>query len=396
MRDKISVAVIGAGMAGRTHAQAYRLATTVHHLDLPPVQLTAVADIHEPFAADCARRYGYARHETDWRTIAEDPDIDAVSIVVGNALHREIAEAMIAAGKHVLCEKPLAGNLEDAVALAELEKQAARSGLVTSVGYCYRRSPAVAAVADLVHTGELGEISHFNGRYWCDYAADPTGPISWRYRGGPGSGALGDIGSHLVDTAETVCGPLVEVGGAVLATTIPHRPVDAGAAHGHRRGSDQPGSATADVENEDVATFTGRFASGAVGTFSTSRVAFGYPNGQAFDVFGSTGRASFDLLRPGEFTVDDARPGSYSRGPRTVLVHNEHPYFDGGQPMDYVGVGYTQVDLFTYQAKAFLQEIAGIEDGLPRCATFADGLHSMQVIAAVARSAAEGGTTVTL
>ena len=113
----------------------------------------------------------------DWRTVAEDPDIDIVSIVVGNALHREIAEALIRAGKHVLCEKPLADTLESARAMAQAEKEA---GVVTGVGFTYRRNAAVAELAKLVAEGHLGEINHFDGRYWCDYGVDPSTPMAWR------------------------------------------------------------------------------------------------------------------------------------------------------------------------------------------------------------------------
>lgn len=393
--DQVSVAVVGAGMAGRAHANGYRQASTVYGLDLPRVRLAAIADRHEPFAADAAARYGYERCETDWRRIAEADDIDAVSIVVGNDLHLEIARALVAAGKHVLCEKPLAGTLADAAAMAEIERGATT---VTAVGYCYRRAPGIAAIAELLRGGDLGSPVHFNGRYWCDYACDPSSPMAWRYRGGPGSGALGDVGSHLLDIAELVMGPLVSVSGGAFQTLIAERPVPAGVTKGHAGASAAASSAVAlePVTNEDVATFTGRFASGAVATFSTSRVAFGYPNGLGFEVFGSAGRASFDVLRPGEFVVDDAQVGRRTRGPRTVLVHNEHPYFDGGQPIDYIGVGYTQVDLFTYQAKAFLQQIAGVPDALPACASFAHGLRSLQAIDAVVRSAAAGGAQVDL
>ena len=124
----LSVAVIGAGMAGTTHANAWRQVGTVFDLGLPPVRLATIADAHLPLAQDAAERYGYERAVEDWRDVADDPGIDIVSIVVGNALHREIAEAMIAAGKHVLCEKPLADTLDSAKAMAQAEKTA---GVVT-------------------------------------------------------------------------------------------------------------------------------------------------------------------------------------------------------------------------------------------------------------------------
>ena len=262
--QQLSVAVIGAGMAGRSHAAGYRQANTVFGPGLPPIRLAAIADANRELADDAARRYGFERAVHTWQEIVEDPSIDAVSIVVGNALHRPIAEALVAAGKHVLCEKPLAGSIDDARAMVELERSAE---VVTAVGYTFRRSPAIAAIREHVLAGELGELSVFQGRYWCDYACDSRGPLSWRFKGGPGSGALGDVGSHVIDAAEFLCGPIVSVAGASLSTQIGKRPLPLGAVVGHNAApvSDELG----EVENEDTATFTARFGSGLVGTFSS-------------------------------------------------------------------------------------------------------------------------------
>ena len=158
----ISVAVIGAGMAGRTHANAWRQATTIYDPHkLPQLRYAAICDAYEPFAQDAARAYGYDKTVTDWHEIAEDPEIDVVSIVVANALHREIALELIKAGKHVLCEKPLTDNLDDARAMAEA---AAAADVVTGVGFGYRRQPGVAEIAKLAEDGALGDIVHFTGR----------------------------------------------------------------------------------------------------------------------------------------------------------------------------------------------------------------------------------------
>src|SRR3712207_5289195 len=268
----LSVAVIGAGMAGRSHAAGYRQVNTVFGEGLPPVRLAAIADTNEPLARDGARRYGFEEAVSSWEEVVADPTIDAISIVVGNALHRPITEAAVAAGKHVLCEKPLAGSMADAHAMVALEADA---DVVTAVGYTYRRSPAIAAIREHVQGGELGELSLFSGRYWCDYACDPRAPLTWRFRGGPGSGALGDIGAHVIDAAEYLCGPIVAVSGGALSTQVPQRPLPLGAVVGH--GAAPVGDEVGAVENEDTAVFTARFASGLTGTFSVSRTAFGLP-----------------------------------------------------------------------------------------------------------------------
>lgn len=396
MTQTLSVAVIGAGMAGRTHANAWRQVNTIYDSDLPRLRLATIADQHLPFAESAARAYGYEHATADWRDIVADDSIDIVSIVVANSLHREMAEALVRSGKHVLCEKPLADTLEDAAAMAELE---ADHDVVTGLGYCYRRNPGIARIAELAKDGSLGTVSHFNGSYFCDYGADPRTPIAWRYTGPMGSGALGDVGSHLIDVAELVCGPIASVSGAILATVIDHRPRPSGVVMGGR-------GVTADAEetqelvavtNDDVTTFTARFASGVVGTFSVSRVAHGTPNSLRFEVIGTRGRADFDMARAGEITLTDSTSPAGLGGPRQVLVGPTFPYFADGSSMAFQGVGFTQIEQFTYQAHAFLQQVAGVTDGaLPPCASFADGHREMRIADAIARSAAAGGAAITI
>jgi predicted dehydrogenase len=386
--SSIGVAVIGGGMAGRAHAAGYRMATTLFGAERPDVRLVAVADTNAAVADDTAKRYGYARAEYDWQAIACAPDIDAVSVVVANHLHREIVEGLIDAGKHVLCEKPLAGSLSDAEAMVAA---AERTDRVTAVGYTYRRAPAVEQIRRELAAGSLGQLVHFNGRYWCDYALDPTAPITWRYRGAPGTGALADVGSHLIDMSEFVCGPIAEVSGAVFTTLIHQRPVPLGVTYGHTKGavSDE----LAPVENEDVVSFTARFENGAIGTYSASRVAHNAPDGLNFDLFASKGSAAFDLQRPGEFSIstDDVR--SDVAGLRRVLIGPEHPYIRGGLPMDAPGVGHGVADMFGWQLRAFLDQIAGVGE-LGPLPGFDVGLHGLRVVAAITESAQSGGAAV--
>jgi predicted dehydrogenase len=375
-------------MAGRAHAAGYRAATTLFGTDRPDVRLVAIADTNVAVADDTAKRYGFGRAEYDWRAIADAPDIDAVSVVVANHLHREIVEGLLAAGKHVLCEKPLAGSLVDAEAMVAA---AERSDRVTAVGYTYRRAPAVEQIRRELAAGTLGELAHFNGHYWCDYALDPTAPITWRYRGGPGTGALADVGSHLIDMSEFVCGPIAEVSGAMFATLVNRRPVPIGVTYGHTKGavSDE----LAPVENEDLVTFTARFESGALGTYSASRVAHNLPDGLGFELFGASGSAAFDLHRPGEFQISTDGIDTHVGGPRRVLIGPEHPYIRGGLPMDAGGVGHGVADMFAYQTRAFLDQIAGIGE-LGPLPGFEAGLHGLRVVAAVTESAQSGGAAV--
>ena len=347
-----------------------------------------VADTNAAVADDTAKRYGYERAEYDWQSIAVADDIDVVSVVVANHLHREIVEGLLAAGKNVLCEKPLAGSITDAEAMVAA---ASMSSGIATVGYTYRRSPAVQAIADELAAGRLGNIVHVDGRYRADYSLDPTGPMTWRYRGGPGTGALADVGSHLIDLAEYVAGTITEVRGAQFATVIGERPVPVGVTYGHTK-AETTGD-MAPVENEDVATFTAAFAGGFVGTFSASRVSHANPDGLSFDVFGTKGSASWALERAAEFCISTTDIDDAVNGRRQVIVGPQHPYIRGGLPMDAGGVGHGKAEFFAYQARAFLDQVAGI-DGLPPLPDFTHGLRGMQLVAAITESAANNGTAV--
>jgi predicted dehydrogenase len=246
----------------------------------------------------------------------------------------------------------------------------------------------------LIRTGDLGSVLHFSGRYWTDYGCSPSAPMSWRYKGGPGSGALADVGSHLGYIAEFLCGDIREVRGGRLETVIGSRPLPLGAVMGHDHV--EISDVFEPVENDDYAAFSVGFTNGG-GGLEVSRVAAGHPNSLMFEVFCENGSATFDQRRPAEvgLFLHDQRARD---GFRQVLLGPEHPYVGGGLPMDAPGVGFGQNDAFAYQARAFLEEVAGLpEDGsLPRCATFDEGVHNMAVLAAVATSAADQGAAVPL
>ena len=386
----LGVAVIGSGMAGRAHAAAYRVAPTLYASTLPPLRYVSIGDVNPELGALAATRFGYERSDTDWRAIAEDPSIDVVSVVVANFLHREMVEGLVAAGKHVLCEKPLSDSLDDARAMADLARGAET---VVRVGFTFRRAPGVAMLRKLVTDGTLGQVLHVDVRYFCDYASDPRAPISWRFQGGPGTGALADVGSHAAYLAEFVAGDIAEVSGGRFTTAITERPVPLGAVVGH--GLVEVGDERVPVGNDDYASFSARFASG-IGVVEVSRVAAGHPNGLVIEVYGDRGAAVWDLERPGEFQLVLNEDPSAIRGFRRVVIGPDTPYFAGGLAMDAQGVGVGQNEGFGYQARTFLEEVAGLDqaESLPRCATFDEGVHNMEVLAAVTESAASGGAAV--
>ena len=388
----IGIAVIGAGMAGKAHAAAYRVAPTLYESTLPDLRYVSIGDMNAEVGRAAARRYGYERSDTDWRAIADDPDIQVVSVVIANSLHLEVARGLIEAGKHVLCEKPLSDTLASARKMADLAREASS---VVRIGLTYRRQPGVAAIRDWIQDGTLGRVLHFSGRYWCDYGCNPMAPMSWRYKGPMGSGALADLGSHLTYLSEFLCGGITAVSGGAFATAIKKRPVPLGAVVGHGLAAVSDRKET--VENDDYAAFAAFFGE-TRGSLEVSRVAAGYPNGLDFEVFCENGAASFHQDTPSQVRLylNDDHPGR--NGYRTVNLGSDHPYVAGGMPIDVSGVGFGQNEGFTYQARAFLEEVAGIpeEESLPRNASFDEGVHNMEILAAVARSAADNGKQVNL
>ncbi len=386
----IGVAVIGAGMAGRGHAAAYRAATSLYGSDLPDVKLVSIGDVNAQFGEAAAKRFGFERHDADWRSIADDPNIHAVSVVVANSLHREIVEGLLAAGKHVLCEKPLSDTLDDARAMVAAANNAST---VARIGLTFLRNPAIAAIQQIVASGQLGKVLHFSGNYWADYSSDPMSPISWRYKGGMGTGALADVGSHISYVAEFITGrPFTAVAGARFSTSITERPVPSGAVQGHS------GAAVSDqmdaVENDDYAGFMADF-DGIAGAIQVSRVAAGHPTSLEFEVYCEKGAARFSQSRNGEFELMLNEDKNGQRGFRTIQIGPAHPYIAGGLPVDAPGVNVGQNDQFFFQNRAFLQEVAGLPEtaALPYCANFEDGLHNMEIIEAVIQSGNSNGAS---
>ncbi|WP_111768263.1 Gfo/Idh/MocA family protein [Nakamurella deserti] len=390
MADSLGVAVIGAGMAGKAHAAAYRTASALYSPTLPEIRLVSIGDVNEHFGTLAAQRFGYQRWDASWQAIAENPDVDVVSVVIANKLHREVVEGLLAAGKHVLCEKPLSDTLDDARAMADAARTA---NSVAKVGFTFRRTPGIAYIRELIRSGDLGEVLHFSGRYWTDYGCDPHGPMSWRFAGEPGSGALADVGSHLAYVSEFLCGAMTSVSGGQLSTVITERPVPLGAVMGHDHA--EVSDVFEPVTNDDYAAFSATFENG-VGALEVSRVAAGHANSLIFEVFCENGAAKFDQRRPAEIELFLREGKSAQNGYRQVILGPEHPYIAGGLAMDAPSVGFGQNDAFAYQARAFLEEVAGVpeSESLPRCATFDEGVHNMELLAAVAESAANNGATV--
>lgn len=386
----LTVAVIGAGMAGRAHANAYRQADTVFDPLPRPIRLRAIADANLDLATRAARDYGFETAYDSWEKVVEDPEIDAVSVVVGNALHRPIAEALLAAGKHVLCEKPLASGIAEARSMVAAAQGSDR---VAAINYSYRRTPAIAEVQRRVAAGDIGEVTHISGHFLCDYGCDPLAPWTWRDSGDLGTGCLGDLGAHLIDLAEQICGPISTINGAHLATRITRRHPALGTTFGHDKA--ELSEEFKAVTNEDDAVFTTTFASEASGAFDVSRVAYGHDNSLGFTISGLKGSIGFEFDRPAQYTISLKSEEATGKGWKTVIAGPGFPYYGGGLAWQGGGLSYGYSDIFIFQIRAFLDQILGSEDPLPACGTFAEGLHTMRLIDQIAESHRSGHAVAT-
>nr|5YA8_A Chain A, Scyllo-inositol dehydrogenase with L-glucose dehydrogenase activity [Paracoccus laeviglucosivorans]5YA8_B Chain B, Scyllo-inositol dehydrogenase with L-glucose dehydrogenase activity [Paracoccus laeviglucosivorans]5YA8_C Chain C, Scyllo-inositol dehydrogenase with L-glucose dehydrogenase activity [Paracoccus laeviglucosivorans]5YA8_D Chain D, Scyllo-inositol dehydrogenase with L-glucose dehydrogenase activity [Paracoccus laeviglucosivorans]5YAB_A Chain A, Scyllo-inositol dehydrogena len=360
----LGVALIGTGFMGKCHAMAWRNVATAFG-GLPP-RLEVLADMPADKAHSLASSFGFARGTADWREAVSDPAVDVVSITTPNGLHREMAEAALAAGKHVWLEKPMALSVEDAQAM---EAAARASDRRTIIGYNYTRSPAFRAAVDLIAEGAIGRPIHFRGMYDEDYMADPDLPWSWRLtRKDGGLGALGDLGCHLVSVMVSLMGPVARVY-AQADTVITDRP--------HQGG-------TARVENEDQAQALIRFASGTSGEFSCSRVARGYRCRLAWEVQGTEGTLRFDQERMNELWL--YQPGRPEiDGFRRILTGPAQPGFAAFCPGGGHNFGFNEQKVV--EAEMLRQAIAGRGKAWP---DFTDGLTIERVIHGMATSAQTG------
>jgi len=375
----LGVAVIGFGWMGRVHAQAY--ARLPHHYPDAPLrpELVAVADDVPGRAAQAAEQFGFAAAVGDWRDLAADPRVEAVSVTVPNFLHREIGVAMAEAGKHLWIEKPVGLTADDARAVAAAAREA---GVQGAVGFNYRNAPAVEAARELLATGELGTVTHARFRLFSDYAAHPDGALTWRYeRARGGNGVLGDLASHGVDLACFLLGDIAELV-ADTAVFVPQRARPSGATSGHARSA---GGEPGPVENEDYVSALLRLGSGARAVLEACRVSVGEQNAYGFEIHGTRGAVFWDFRRMNELGV--SRGTAYQDQPvTTVHAGPGHGDYAAFQPGAAIAMGYD--DLKVVEAHRFLRSIA---DGAPHGATLDDAVRSAAALDAMARSAESGG-----
>ncbi len=378
----LGVGMVGYAFMGRTHSQAWRNVSAFFDLPVRP-SMVALCGRSEQAVSDAAARLGWAAAETDWRRLIARDDVDIVDICTPGDMHAEIAVEALAAGKHVLCEKPLANTVAEAAAMAEAAERAAERGVRAMVAFNYRRVPAVAFARRLVAEGRLGVLRHVRAQYLQDWIVDPEFPLVWRLqRDKAGSGALGDIGAHIVDTAQFITGELLTGVSALTETFVRERPLAEGSAGLAAQGGPS-GGATGPVTVDDAALFIGRLTNGALASFEATRFATGRRNALRIEVNGSLGSLAFDFEAMNELWFYDHTQPAEEAGFRRILVTEPgHPYAGAWWPPGH-GLGYDHT--FTHEVWDFL---AAIAEGIAPSPSFADGLRVQKVLAAVERSAA--------
>lgn len=381
----LRVAMIGYGFMGAAHSVGWRQAPSI--FDLPEdVEMAVIVGRNGPAVAHAAEKWGWAESATDWREVVARDDIDIVDIVTPGASHTEIAIAALDAGKHVLCEKPLANSVEEASRMADAAARAASRGVRAVVGFTYRRVPAVTFMRDLIAQGRIGTVQQVRAAYRQDWLVDPGMPLGWRMQKElAGSGSLGDIGAHIIDMTQFVTGlSIVSVSG-VLDTIVKQRPLLGS-------GSGLSGTAAeglGEVTVDDVAIFAGRLGNGALASFEATRFATGRKNALTIEVSGDEGSLAFDLEDLNSLLFyDRTAPDDVQGFTKVIVTEDVHPYVSAWWPPGHT-LGYEHG--FVHQAKDLVEGIVGGSDPHP---TFAEGLSVQRVLAAVEQSAAQGSVWV--
>jgi predicted dehydrogenase len=369
----LGIGMVGHAFMGAAHSQAWRTVGRVFDLPVAP-RMAAICGRDRAAVAGAAERLGWASFETDWKRLIGRNDVDLVDVCTPGSSHAEISIAALEAGKHVLCEKPLANSVPEARAMADAAARAAARGVRSMVGFNYRRVPALALAGELVAAGRLGRVRHVRAVYLQDWLVDPELPLLWRLRADQaGSGALGDLGAHIVDLAQHLLGDRITGVAALTETFVKERPLP--------DGSGARGAVTVD----DAALFLARFAGGALGSFEATRLAAGRKNGLRIELNGERGSLAFDLESLNELQFHDHDDDPASQGFKRILVTDpSHPYVGAWWPPGHI-LGYEHT--FTHEVRDLLEAIGAGRDPRP---SFADGLQVQEVLDAVSRSAAAG------
>jgi predicted dehydrogenase len=366
---EVKIGLIGAGWMGKSHSNSLVNAVLLFGPESGKPVFELVSDVSEEAAKTAVEKLGFSRYTTDWMEVVRDPNVDIVDIATPNFLHYEIAKAALENGKHVYCEKPLTLSYEQSKELAELAKL---KGVVNYVGYNNVMNPATHYIKDLIRSGKLGEIMRFSGTYDQDMLLDAELPITWRHINRfSGSGALGDLASHLLSVSQFLLGDIVNVN-ALSKTFINQRPVAPGS------------SELAEVENDDLITILANYKNGAVGTLASSRVATGRKNHLAYEIQGTKGSVHYSLERLNEVNVYFTSDESADRGYRTVFLGPDHGGFRALNPATGIAIGFNDIKVLEVH-----ELLSAVTNGTPYICDFEFGSRVDQTIHAILKSADE-------
>jgi predicted dehydrogenase len=386
--------MVGYSFMGAAHSHAWRTAPRFFDLPLAP-ELTALAGRNADGVRAAAAKFGWDSVETDWRRLIERDDIDLIDICSPGNTHAEIAIAALEAGKHVLCEKPLANTVAEAEKMTSVASSAAERGVYSMCGFTYRRTPALALAKRMVDDGRLGELRHVRAQYLQDWLSDADAPLTWRLdKAKSGSGSLGDIGAHSIDAAQWITGSSITGVSALMETFVKERPVGGNfVGLGGHGGTDGPRGA---VTVDDAAIFTARFGartsdggspavehsanSGPIGVFEATRFALGRKNAMRLELNGTLGSLAFDFEDMNSLSFYDA--SEQDAGFRRIIVTEpSHPYVGNWWPTGH-GLGYEHG--FTHQVVDLVNAIGAGKQPSP---SFSDALQVQKVLTAVEASA---------
>ena len=379
-KKTLRVGMIGYRFMGKAHSNGWRQAPRFFPLEAD-LQLHTICGRQLEGVEAAARELGWENASIDWKEVIENPEIDVIDINTPNDSHAEIAIAAANAGKHVLCEKPLALNVGQC---REMLDAAEKNGVVHMVCHNYRCIPAIAHAKKMIEEGALGELFHYRARYAQDWIVDPQFPLVWRLQKGvSGSGAHGDINAHIIDLGRYLVGEFAEVCG-LMNTFIKERPLEDAAAKGDGLGGTAGAAKMGEVTVDDAAMFIGRFANGALANLEATRFALGRKNNIAIEINGSQGSLFFDFEDMNRLQFFDNRQPEDRQGFSDILVTQPggtHPYVGQWWPPGHI-LGYEHT--FVHTLADFVNAVAAGQSVQP---TFEDGLKNQQVLEAVEQSA---------
>ena len=367
MGKTVNVGIVGTQFMGRAHSNAWMDVEKFYDLLARPVMKAACDNVAENLGPFC-NRFGWQSQETDWKKLVARDDIDVVDICTSNAIHMPIAVAAAKAGKHIICEKPVAMNADEAKAMLDAAEAA---GVRHMVAFNYRRVPAIALARQMIEEGKIGRVFHFNAVYYQDWLVDPAFPYVWRHdKSVAGSGAHGDMNAHIVDLARFLVGEVEAVCGAEEVFIKERQRPD--------------GSGKGTVTADDALFSLARFADGALGSFMATRFASGRKNYLRFELFGSEGSLLFNLERLNEIQYYTRSEAGREQGFRTILAtESDHPYINKWWPPGHI-IGWEHT--FIHEVGDFLTAVGTDQPITP---SFYDGLRNQQVLDAMQESAAK-------